>query len=63
MDLCLYGKNNEVSAREVAAAVELSEEQVERVYADIDAKRNGTRYLHFPPVLMGEVPEIKVGKA
>jgi NAD+ synthase len=62
MDLCLYGKNNAVPAREVAGTVGLTEEQVERVYADIDAKRNGTRYLHLPPMLMGEVPEISVEK-
>lgn len=63
MDLCLYGKNNAVPAREVAAAVGLAEDQVERVYADIDAKRNATRYLHLPPVLMGQVPEIAIDKA
>lgn len=60
MDLCLYGKNNGVGSEAVARAIGLTPDQVERVYADIDTKRNGTRYLHLPPVLAGVVPEIKV---
>ena len=63
MDLCLYGKNNAVPAGEVAQVVGLTHEQVERVYADIDTKRNATRYLHLPPILMGKVPEITIDKA
>jgi NAD+ synthase len=58
MDLCLYGKNNGVPIAEVAAAVELSEEQVKRVYHDIDQKRMSTEYLHLPPQLISEVPEV-----
>jgi NAD+ synthase len=58
MDLCLYGKNNGVASEAVAGAIGLTPGQVERVYADIDTKRNGTRYLHLPPMLAGAVPEI-----
>jgi NAD+ synthase len=58
MDLCLYGKNNGVSPGEVAAAAEMTAEQVDRVYRDIDAKRNATRYLHAPPMLIDKVEEI-----
>ena len=58
MDLCLYGKNNGVSPGEVAAAAEMTAEQVDRVYHDIDAKRNATRYLHTPPLLIDKVVEI-----
>jgi NAD+ synthase len=58
MDLCLYGKNNGIGSEVVAGAIGLTPDQVERVYADIDTKRNGTRYLHMPPVLAGAVPEI-----
>lgn len=58
MDLCLYGKNNGVSPGEVAAAAEMTAEQVDRVYRDIDAKRNATRYLHTPPLLIDKVEEI-----
>ncbi len=58
LDLCLYGKNNDVPIEQVAEAAGLTIEQVERVYRDIDQKRSTTRYLHLPPVLAAEVPEI-----
>lgn len=58
MDLCLYGKNNRVSPEEVAAAADMTPEQVERVFHDIDAKRKATRYLHTPPLLVDKVDEI-----
>ena len=58
MDLCLYGKNNGVPIEEVAAAVGLTLEQVERVYRDIDQKRRTTQYLHQPPELVETVSEI-----
>ncbi|HUT22774.1 MAG TPA: NAD(+) synthase, partial [Sumerlaeia bacterium] len=40
---------------EVAAAVGLTAGQVERVYLDIDSKRENARYLHAPPVLVCDV--------
>ena len=52
MDLCLYGLNNGIAAAEVAAAAGLSDVQVERVWADIAAKRKATRYLHAAPYRM-----------
>lgn len=55
MDLCLYGFNHDVPAEEVAPAVQLTPEQVERVYADIVAKRRTTQYLHRPPLLVEPV--------
>ncbi|MFH1718753.1 MAG: NAD(+) synthase [Planctomycetota bacterium] len=58
MDLCLYGKNHSVSVEDAADAAGLTAEQVDRVYRDIDAKRNATRYLHTPPVLVEKVEEI-----
>jgi len=58
MDLCLYGKNHGISCTDVAAAADLTAEQVERVYNDIDSKRNTTRYLHSPPILVEDVNEI-----
>ena len=58
MDLCLYGKNNGIPIEEVGRAADLTNEQVERVYADIDAKRLSTHYLHALPVLMDDVLEI-----
>ncbi len=58
MDVCMYGKNNEVPLAEVATAVGLTTEQVLRVYRDIDQKRKTTAYLHFQPYLAGSVPEV-----
>ena len=58
MDLCLYGKNHGMPAAEVAPAVGLTPEQVQRVFEDIDTKRSTTRYLHMAPVLIDDVPEI-----
>jgi NAD+ synthase len=51
MDLCLYALNHGVAADEVAPLVELTPEQVGRVFKDIEAKRRATKYLHTPPLL------------
>ena len=59
MDLCLYGKNNGYTPEQVAPTLELTPEQIQRVYDDIDTKRATTRYLHLAPQLIEEVPEIK----
>lgn len=59
MDLCLYGKNNGIAEETIAEATGLSINQVKRVYQDIDQKRAATRYLHLPPLLMDEIPEIR----
>ena len=56
MDLCLYARNNDIPAETVASAADLSVEQVRRIFADIDAKRSTTRYLHLPPILAEDVP-------
>ena len=58
MDLCLYGLNHGVPAAEVAAATNLTAEQVERVYRDIEQKRRTTRYLHAAPALVEPIPEV-----
>jgi NAD+ synthase len=58
MDLCLYGHNHGVPAAEVAPAVDLQPEQVERVYKDIEAKRRATKYLHTRPLLVEPVQEV-----
>ena len=59
MDLCLYGLNHGLSAAETGAAAGLTPVEVERVWADIAAKRSATRYLHLGPQLVAEVPELK----
>jgi NAD+ synthase len=51
MDLCLYALNHDIAAEEIAPAVELTPEQVTRVFRDIEAKRRATKYLHTPPQL------------
>ena len=55
MDLCLYGRDNDIAVDEVAGAAGLTEEQVLRVYRDIEQKRQSTGYLHVPPRLVDEV--------
>jgi NAD+ synthase len=55
MDLCLYGKNNGFEPDGVAEAAEMTAEQVERVYRDIDGKRNFAAYLHAAPVLIEKI--------
>lgn len=60
MDVCLYGLNHGIPADEVAAASNLTTAQVERVWADIAAKRKATRYLHLAPLLAAPVEEIAV---
>jgi NAD+ synthase len=59
LDLCLYALNNEVPASAVAGAAGLREEDVERVFRDVEAKRRATVYLHARPLLVGPVPEIE----
>jgi NAD+ synthase len=52
VDLCLYGLDHGVPAAAVGRAADLSEDQVERVWRDIAAKRRAARYLHEPPLLV-----------
>ncbi|MGH9161347.1 MAG: NAD(+) synthase [Vicinamibacteraceae bacterium] len=58
MDLCLYGLNHGVAAADVAAVLGRPEEQVARVYRDIERKRRTTRYLHASPRLVERIPEV-----
>jgi NAD+ synthase len=58
MDLCLYGMNHKIPSSEVAQAAQLTQEQVERVYMDIEKKRHATLALHLPPLLIEGVDEI-----
>jgi len=52
MDLCLWALNHGTPASEVAAAIGLTQAQIERVYRDIEAKRRVSRYLHHAPLLV-----------
>jgi NAD+ synthase len=60
MDLCLYAKNHNLQPEEVAPVIGLTAEQVTRVYRVIDSTRSATRYLHCPPVLCEQIPEVPV---
>lgn len=60
MDLCLYGKNNNIPIAIVANSLGLEIRQVERVYDDIDMKRNTTSYLHLKSLLIEDINEINI---
>lgn len=61
MDFCMYAKNHGVPPEAVAPVAGLTAQQVASVYKDIDAKRQATRYLQTPPVLVEKVTEIQSG--
>jgi len=63
LDICLYGKNHDMSPEEVAPIVSLKAGQVERIYRDIEAKRRTTRYQHMAPLLVEPVCEIHADDA
>jgi len=58
MDLCLYAVDHKVPASEVGSVLGLSEEQVMRVFRDIEAKRRAARYLHQPPQLVEPLHQV-----
>ena len=58
MDLALWALNHQVPAAELARVLGIGVAEAEAVYADIEAKRRTTRYLHLAPVLAGDVPEL-----
>ena len=60
MDLCLYARNHQVPASNVADATGLSVEQVERVYTMINSKISSTHYLHLQPQLVQKIDEVDV---
>jgi NAD+ synthase len=55
MDLALWAWNHQVPPAELAAALGLDENRARFIYADIEAKRRATRYLHAAPELMEPV--------
>lgn len=52
MDVCLFAVNHDVSPAAVADELGLTPEQVERVFADIAAKRRVAAYLNAAPVVL-----------
>ena len=59
MDLALWAHNHGVPAAELAAHIGVSVEQAKAVYADIEAKRRTTAYLHAPPTLVEPLAEVR----
>ncbi len=55
MDLALWASNHAVPASELARVLDIDSAQAEAVYTDIRNKRRTTRYLHLPPLLLGDV--------
>ncbi len=60
MDLALWAFNHGVEAALLAPVIGITEEHARMIYEDIQAKRRATAYLHRGPVLVEDVPEIKV---
>jgi NAD+ synthase len=58
MDLALWAHNHQVPVAELAAALHLRLEQADLIYADIEAKRSATRYLHAPALMVEPVLEV-----
>lgn len=58
MDLALWALNHDVPVAELARVLDISAERAQMIYDDIAAKRRATQYLHRPPVLIDDVPEI-----
>jgi len=52
MDVALWAFDHDVPASELARHLDLSEERAQYVYADIEAKRRTTAYLHEGPLLV-----------
>lgn len=59
MDLLLWAKNHGVPADEAARVMDLTPEQVGRVYHDIDRKRATTLPLHLTGLLVKPVDEVR----
>lgn len=54
MDLLWYAQEHAIPAQEVAAAMGLTEEQVQHAWDDFTRKRRTTDYLRMPPVELGD---------
>lgn len=58
-DICLYGKNHNITAEQVASEIGYNIEQVKSIFQDIDQKRQVTQYLHASPLLIEPVDELE----
>lgn len=60
LDFCLHAKSHHMAVQDVARILSLKAEQVERIYADIDAKRRAACYQHMAPLLVERIGEFCV---
>ncbi len=60
MDLALYALNHGYSAEQLAPVIGVTATQAANVFRDIEAKRRATRYMHMKPVLVEDLPELKL---
>ena len=58
MDMALWAHNHQVPAAELADYLHVSLERAQFIYADIEAKRRATHYLHARPALLEVIPEV-----
>ena len=63
MDLALYAHNHGYPPEELARVLGIEPRRAQAIYADIEAKRRTTAYMHLPPVLVTPVPEPHAHKA
>lgn len=54
MDLGIYARDHGIPPAVAASVLDLSQEKVERLYSDIDRKREVAQYLHAAPLLVQE---------
>jgi NAD+ synthase len=59
MDIALWAHNHDIDSDALATTLNITGEQARRIYADIEAKRRTTRYLHARPVLIEPLVEIE----
>jgi NAD+ synthase len=52
MDLCLYAHSHKMKPGAVGPVIDLTVEQVKRIYRDIEAKRRAASYGHLAPLLV-----------
>jgi NAD+ synthase len=55
MDLALWHRNNGNTAEDLATVLDITVEQAQLVFDDIDNKRRTTARLHWPPLLVEQV--------
>jgi NAD+ synthase len=61
LDVVLQARNEGRAAAEVASELGYHPAEIERAYREIDHKRQVTRHLHLPPLLVAPVPEVNPG--